>query len=148
MSAPPGWYPDPDPQAAGPPARRWWDGKAWTAALDDAFEPGPASRNWAVAAHASPIAAMIVAMAFLGPLVVYLVKRDDPFAREHAREALNFQLTVLLYAFVLVLSIIFLVGLILLPFFAVAWLVLIILAAVRAGQGEAFRYPLTIRFLS
>jgi uncharacterized Tic20 family protein len=154
----PGWYPDPQT----PGAQRWWDGTAWTAHVAEprAGVPAPAvssdSRNWAVAAHLSALAAMIVALAFLGPLVVYLVKKDeDPFVRHHSAEALNFQLSWLLYGlvggFVLVLLIVLIVGLVLIPLAiaaAVAWLVLIVVAAVHAGRGERYRYPLTIRFVS
>ncbi len=148
MSTPPGWYPDPDPQGQGSP--RWWDGNRWTPHVAEGqlpAAPGSSSRNWAVVAHLSPIGAMLVAMAFLGPLTVYLLKPDDPFVRDQAREALNFQLSALLYAVALVVGILFLVGLILLPFFAATWLVLIAVAASRASRGEAFRYPLTIRFV-
>jgi uncharacterized Tic20 family protein len=119
-------------------------------------EPSESSRNWAVAAHLSAIAAMIVALAFLGPLVVYLAKKDDDaFVREQAAEALNFQLSWLIYGFVggivLAVLIILVVGLVLIPVAiaaAIAWLVLIVVAAVRAGRGEHYRYPLTIRFIT
>ncbi|MDQ4129757.1 MAG: DUF4870 domain-containing protein, partial [Actinomycetota bacterium] len=48
-------------------------------------------RNWALAAHLSAFAGAWVALAFLGPFWVWLVKRDDhPFIAAHAREALNF----------------------------------------------------------
>ena len=75
--------------------------------------------------------------------------------RGHAAEALNFQLSCLLYGviggIVLVLTIVFLVGLLLIPvaiLLAIAWLVLTIVGAIKAAQGESFRYPLTIRFVS
>jgi uncharacterized Tic20 family protein len=119
--------------------------------------PGPAepvplgegSRTWAVAAHLSSIVAMLVALAFVGPLVVYLVKKDeDPFVRAHAAESLNFQLSWLIYA--IAVTILFLVATLLVPVAiaaAVAWLVLIVVASVRAGRGQLYRYPLTIHFL-
>jgi len=99
---------------------------------------------------------------FVGPLLVWLFKRDEhPFTDHHTKEALNFQFTVLL---VLVLSIVlaipavivgvitFGIGLILLGVLAVvavvAWIVLPIIGAVKASNGEGYRYPLTIRFVS
>ena len=156
-AAAPGWYPDP----AGSPSLRFWDGRRWTDALSMAVPPAtPAirqgdSRGWALAAHLSAPLALFVALPPLGPLVVYLVKRDDPFVRRHASEALNFNLSFLLYAVVagaitfallVVLWGIFLIALLLA--IAVVWTVCIIVAATQAGLGREYRYPLTIRFLN
>ena len=153
----PGWYPDPE----GSHAHRYWDGRRWTDALSNAIPPASPtnarddSRGWAVAAHLSAPLAMIVAMAFLGPLVVYLIKKDDPYVRGHAAEALNFNLSCLIYALVIGVVFFFLlvlfVGVLLIPLLialAILWIVLVCMAAVKAGQGEEYRYPLTIRFVS
>ncbi|MDP8960135.1 MAG: DUF4870 domain-containing protein [Actinomycetota bacterium] len=89
-----------------------------------------------------------MALAFLGPLVVWLVKREDhPFVEMHAREALNFNLSVLLYFIVGVVLAFVLIGFLLLAALAVIWLVFTIIAAVRASNGEPYRYPLTIRLV-
>ena len=151
-----GWYPDP----AGSAAHRYWDGSRWTDALSSAIPlAGPHnarddSRTYALAAHLSALLSLVVGFSFLGPLVIYLVKKDDPFVRRHAAEALNFNLSVLLYAIVLVvvglLLLIVVVGilvwLLLIPL-GVVWLVFICIAATKAGQGADYRYPLTIRFV-
>jgi hypothetical protein len=116
------------------------------------------ARNWALAAHLSALVAFVGVPPFLGPLVVWLVKRsEDPFVEREAREALNFNLSVLLYAVVggaaaVVLTIVtFGIGLVvLLPLAAaagVAWLVLVCVAGYQASRGGRYRYPLTIRFL-
>ncbi|MFN2556566.1 MAG: DUF4870 domain-containing protein [Nitriliruptorales bacterium] len=105
-------------------------------------------RNWALAAHLSAFAGAWMALAFLGPLVVWLMKRDDhPFIAMHAKEALNFNLSVLLYAVVGFLLVFVLVGFLLLPLIGLMWLVLTIIAAIRASNGEPYRYPLTIRLV-
>jgi len=115
------------------------------------------SRTWALGAHVSALVGGLLGglPAFVGPLVVWLTRRDtDPFAAEHGREALNFNLSVALYAIVLIgLTVLTLgFGLILsLPLgigLGGYWLVASIVAAVRAGNGEPFRYPLTIPFVS
>jgi uncharacterized Tic20 family protein len=164
MGTPPGWYPDPN----APGRQRWWNGMAWTehVAAPQAPVQAPApglpsavrqdSRTWAIAAHLSALIGLVIGFNFLGPLVVYLVKRDeDPYVRAHAAEALNFNLSAFIYAivggFVLVILIVLLVGILLIPLaFAavIGWIVLVILAAVKAGRGELYRYPLTIRFVS
>jgi uncharacterized Tic20 family protein len=155
--AAPGWYPDP----GGSGSHRYWDGTRWTDALSSAIPvAGPHvsrddSRNFALAAHLSALLSLFVGFPFIGPLVIYLMKKDDAFVRAHAAEALNFNLSVMLYGVVLgILGLVLLivvvgifVWLLLIPLFF-AWLVLTIVAAVKAGQGETYRYPLTIRFVS
>ncbi len=156
-----GWYPDP----AGSGSMRYWDGSRWTDALSSAVPPaGPHAsrddaRGWALAAHLSALLTATVALAFVGPLVVYLAKRDDPFVRRHAAQALNFNLSLLLYGVVLALvALIVLLGglpvvvgvgavaLLVVPL-ALAWFIMVCVAAAKAGQGADFRYPLTIRFV-
>jgi uncharacterized Tic20 family protein len=153
----PGWYPDP----GGSGSHRYWDGNRWTDALSSAIPPaGPEnarddSRNFALAAHLSALAAIFIGFPFVGPLVIYLTKKDDPFVRQHAAEALNFNLSVMLYGAVLAIAgllllvvvVGILVWLLLIPL-GIVWLVLLCIAATKAGQGQPYRYPLTIRFVS
>ena len=131
-------------------------------------------RQWAAMAH---IAALVLALlttwfagfaGMLGAGAIYLMKRDaSPFVAEHAREAFNFNVSKFIYALVAiavgvalgVFTVITLgVGLLLtapaalvllLACGAVAllWLVCSIIAAVKAWNGESFRYPLTLRLL-
>ncbi|MCA1672917.1 MAG: DUF4870 domain-containing protein, partial [Actinobacteria bacterium] len=106
-------------------------------------------RNWALGAHLSAFLGAWFALAFLGPLVVWLVKRDEhPFIAMHAKEALNFNISVLIYAFVAFILLFLIIGIPILIGIGIAWIVLTILGAVKASNGEAYRYPLTIRFVS
>ena len=108
-----------------------------------------AERNWAMGAHLSGFAAAYVALGFLGPLVVLLVAGDrSPFVRRHAVEALNFNLTWLLYIFVAGILAVILIGLPILVALGIGYLVLVILASVEANRGGEYRYPLTIRLVS
>ena len=169
MSAP-GWYPDP----TVPGQQRWWDGTRWSEHVGPAPatrpEPPPApygaprtpmapeqARQWAMLAHLSAFGGLLIGgFTFLGPLIVYAIKKDeDPFVADQAREALNFNLSALLYGTVLgivtFILIFVLIGLLFIPVIialAIAWLVLVIVAAVAANRGEAYRYPLTIRFIT
>jgi len=104
-------------------------------------------------AHLSALAGLVIGLNWLGPLIVYLVKKDEhPFIADQSREALNFNLSVFIYIIVAIIVaailIIVVVGLLLLPAVAIAWLVLTIIAAVRANNGEPYRYPLTIRLVT
>ncbi|UUY05693.1 DUF4870 domain-containing protein [Svornostia abyssi] len=158
---PPGWYPD----AQTPGAERWWDGVQWTANQRPVggmvAPPRPMSpsdeKTWAVIAHLSALAALFIGFPFLGPLIVYLVKRDEsPYVRAHAAASLNFQISWAIWFIVLgiatFLLIFFIVGFLLIPVIivaAIAWVVFIILASVKANNGEPpYNYPLTITFVS
>lgn len=105
-------------------------------------------RNWAMGAHLSAFIAAYIALGFLGPLVVLLVRGDrSPFVRQHAVEALNFNITVLIYVAISVILIIIGVGLLLLLALGILYVITVIIGAVRASSGEQYRYPLTIRFV-
>jgi uncharacterized protein len=100
-------------------------------------------------AHLSALFGLIIGLNWLGPLVIYLVKKDEhPFIADQSREALNFNLSVFIYVLVSVVLIFIVIGFLLLPVIGIAWLVLTIIAGVRANNGEAYRYPLTIKFVS
>jgi hypothetical protein len=99
-------------------------------------------------AHLSAFVAAYVALGFLGPLVVLLVFGPrSAFVREHAVEALNFNLTWLIYIFIAVILAFVLIGIPILIALGIAYLVFVVIAAVRANAGEHYRYPGTIRFV-
>ncbi len=84
---------------------------------------------------------------FLGPLIVYLVKTDEGFARDQAREALNFQITVMIASIISAILIVVLIGIALIIIVGILDLIFCIIAAVRANNGEFYRYPINIRFI-
>ncbi|MCW3116582.1 MAG: hypothetical protein JWM28_664 [Chitinophagaceae bacterium] len=82
---------------------------------------------------------------FIAPLIIYLIKKDESsFVAAHAKESLNFQLTVLL---VIILLFVTIVGILLLWFVGIYVLVLVIIATIRASEGKLYRYPFCIRFI-
>jgi uncharacterized Tic20 family protein len=84
----------------------------------------------------------------LGPLVVWLLKKNDvPSVDAHGKESLNFQISMLIYAIGSAVLILVFIGFLLLAAVAIADLVCVIIASVKASNGESYRYPLTIRFL-
>ncbi|HET8959551.1 DUF4870 domain-containing protein [Nocardioides sp.] len=110
----------------------------------------PDERTWGGAAHWSAlVAGLFGGLAFLGPLIVMLVKgNDSPWIRRQSVESLNFQISILIYAIVSAILIIVLIGLVLLAAVGVLWLVFTIIGSVKASSGEDYRYPLTIRMVS
>lgn len=110
------------------------------------------TRTWAMVCHLAAFVAFI-GIPFghiLGPLVVWLIKKNEyAFVDDQGKEALNFQISMTIYGF-LVLIFAFLtlgLGAIVFIFLAIAEIVLVIIAAVAANNGEYYRYPFTIRFL-
>lgn len=110
--------------------------------------PTQTERSWAIGAHLSGFVAAWFALGFIGPLVVMLTGgTTSPYVRRHAVEALNFNLSVLIYAAVSGLLMLLLVGFLLLPLVGLLYLVATILGALAASRGEEYRYPASIRFV-
>jgi len=82
---------------------------------------------------------------FIAPLIIYLVKKDESsFVAAHAKESLNFQLTVLVICILLIVTVI---GILLLWLVGIYVFVLVIIATIRASEGKLYKYPFTIRFI-
>lgn len=83
------------------------------------------------------------------PLIVYLVKKDEPGpVAGHAREVLNFHLSLILYALVSTALVLVGIGILLLWLIGLAALVFSIVAAIKASESKFYRYPVCIRFIS
>jgi uncharacterized Tic20 family protein len=108
------------------------------------------ARTWCVLCHASALLGLFFHFLghIFGPLIVWLLKRGDaPEIDAHGKESLNFQLSMLIYDAAAVILCFVLIGI---PILIVLWLlntVLVIVASIKASDGELFRYPLTIRFI-
>ena len=105
-------------------------------------------RNLSTLSHLSAFVVFVGVPPVVGPLVMWLLHRDDPRVGPHAREALNFNISFLIYSVAAAISILLLVGLLLLPVVAITWFVLTIKAAVKASAGEEYRYPFTLRLVN
>jgi uncharacterized Tic20 family protein len=106
--------------------------------------------NWAMGCHLIALVGLLGnGLGFLvGPLIVWLVKRDDhPFINEQGKEAVNFQITMMGAAILCVPLIFVAIGILLLPLIGIFDLVMTIIAGIKASNGEHWRYPLTIRFV-
>ena len=106
-------------------------------------------RNTAVAAHLSTFAGLVVPFgSVIGPLAVWLTRRDrDLFIDQAGREALDFGISIAIYGLVALVAALMLVGIPLLMVGVIAWVVLASLAAAKVSQGQAYRYPLTVRLI-
>ena len=115
----------------------------------DAIPPALSSprgndKIWALLSHLSTF----IGLPFLLPFVVYLSMRgDSAYVAENAREALNFHLSLVIYALCCVPLAFILIGIPLLIVMGLASLVLAIVAAIKASDGGCYRYPLTLRLV-
>lgn len=106
-------------------------------------------RNWAMLCHLSAFATFFFPFGgILGPLICWLSKRDEyAWVSINGRNAINFQLSMLLYI-VLALPLIFIIiGIPIVIVLITLKVVCIIIASVKAARGELFRYPLVIPFI-
>jgi uncharacterized Tic20 family protein len=118
-------------------------------------------KQWAMFAHLSALAGGILTSGwagsigcFIGPLIIWLMKKDSmPFVDDQAKEALNFNISVaLVFLALFLLSVLTLgIGLIIaIPgwiIVGIAWVVFTIIAGIKAHEGVAYRYPLTLRLI-
>lgn len=109
------------------------------------------SRQWAVFLHLAGFA-NYVGIPFgsiLGPLVLWLLKRDQSeFVNECGKEALNFHLSMLIFSLISIPLIFVFVGFFTLLAISIIEIIFTIIAMVKASDGEIYRYPLSIRFIS
>lgn len=100
--------------------------------------PDKDTRNMMILAHV-----LGLLTGFIGPLIIYLATAD-PEVKRHARIALNWQISLLIYLFVSVILIFVLIGVFLFFIVLLLDLVFCIMAAIKASEGVAWPYPLTL----
>ena len=143
--------PPPPPVPPAPPR----DGPPSYAPPAGAVAPGSSAlspsdeRLWGLLAHLSWIVGSIVAIAPLGPLVVFLVFKDrSPVVRRHAVEALNVWITVYIGLAISLVLMLVLIGFVSFAVIGGAALVFSIMAGLAANRGEEYRYPFTLRLVT
>ena len=111
------------------------------------FTPTSDDRVLAMLSH---LLAIIGGLGLIAPLIIWLIKKDDPnasFVTENAKESLNFQITVIILAIVFCVLLLVFIGFPLMALLGVANLVLVIIATVRANEGKIYRYPINFRLI-
>ena len=110
------------------------------------------ARMWAMFCHLGGLAALLPIMPVVGgiiaPLIIWQIKKDEhPFVDEQGKEAVNFQISILIYEVVAGLLVFLCVGALLLAAVMIFNIVFLVIAAVKANDGFHYRYPLCIRFI-
>ena len=92
---------------------------------------------------------LILGVGFILPLIVFLVKRDEsPMVAAHAKEVLNFHLSLILWTIVSCVGLFFCVGIPMLMALGLMAFICAIIGAIRASEGGFYHYPLTVRLIS
>lgn len=115
----------------------------------EGYEPDDKERTMGMLGHLAGYAGLVIPFgSLLGPFLVYILKRDESaFIEDQAREALNFQITILLASIASIVLMFVLIGFALIFVVGVWWLVGTAVGATKANAGEWYRYPATIRFV-
>jgi uncharacterized Tic20 family protein len=106
-------------------------------------------RTWGMLAHLSAFSGFLVPLGgVIGPLVVWLIKRDQSaFVADQGKEALNFNISVLLAAIVCGVLVLIFIGILLGVALFIFWLTMTIIAGIKASEGVLYRYPVTLRLV-
>jgi len=117
-----------------------------------ARETNKNARMWAMFCHLAGVGGLVPILPVLGsiiaPLVIWQIKKDDfAFVNEQGKEAVNFQISILLYAIVAGILCLACIGAGLLLAVCILDVVFLLIAAIKANDGVHYRYPLTIRFI-
>ena len=112
------------------------------------LDPNPGNsdievRRWAAATHIAAVAGYVIPFGnIIGPLLVWQLKKEDgQLIDDQGKESVNFQITVSIAMLVSALLTLILIG------FVLIFVILVVIAAIKANDGEAYRYPLTLRFI-
>jgi uncharacterized protein len=106
----------------------------------DTYIPTSDERTMAILSHI-----LTIVCGFLAPLIIYLVKKDESkYVAEHAKESLNFQITILIACIVLVCTIVGILFVWLVPLLGV---IFEIIATINASDNKIYRYPMSIRII-
>ena len=134
-------------QAAGEAAERVIAEDAACAAAQNTASAAVSAddANLAMLAHL-----LSIVFGFIAPLIIWMISKDQPqkgFVADQAKEALNFQITVIIALCIAGVLIVIFIGILLVPMILVVNFVLCILAGLKAREGVAYRSPFTLRLL-
>lgn len=112
--------------------------------------PTQEERTWAMFAHLSAFAFFVFPLAgnILAPLIIWHLRRDtSAFVALEAKEALNFNISVAIGWLVCWVLVFVLIGVPLAALLSLYWIIMAVVAGVKASEGVGYRYPLTLRLV-
>jgi len=110
------------------------------------------ARMWAMFCHLAGFAGLLPITPAFGsiivPLIIWQIKKNDfPFVDEHGKEAVNFQISILIYSLICIPFCFICIGFIFLAVVGIIDIVCLLIASIKANNGEHYRYPICIRFI-
>jgi uncharacterized Tic20 family protein len=114
-----------------------------------AGSPSNEEKQWALFAHLSALVGYIIPFgSIIGPLIIWQIKKNEmPFVDDQGKEALNFQITMAIAVIVCIVLMLILIGFLLIWIVGIVDLIFIVIAAISANNGQAYRYPLNLRLI-
>jgi hypothetical protein len=111
--------------------------------------PDKDERMWAMIAHLSSFSGHFIPFGHvLGSLIIWIIKKDQyPLVDDQGKEAINFQITFTIYFLISIALCFVVIGFLITPLIWIAYLILVIVAGIKANDGIRYRYPATIRFI-
>ena len=107
-------------------------------------------RMWAMFCHLSGLAGFIFPFGnIIAPLVIWLMKKEEyPLVNDQGKESINFQISMTIYIIASIILIFLVIGIPLLIILGIFSLIVVIIAAIKANEGEKYRYPFTLRLIN
>lgn len=108
------------------------------------------ARMWAMFSHLAGLAGYVMPVIgnIVAPLIIWQLKKEDfAFVDEQGKEAVNFQISMVIYGAIASALILVVIGILLLPAVIILHIIFLLIAAVKANDGFHYRYPITIRFI-
>ncbi|MBK7763034.1 MAG: DUF4870 domain-containing protein [Bacteroidetes bacterium] len=115
-----------------------------------ATTPTQEEKTMALLSHILTLAGAFVFLigGFLPPLIIYLLKKDESnFVSEHAKESLNFQITMAIGFIISFVLMFLIIGVFMMAILGIIELILIIIATIKASEGKLYRYPFNLRII-
>ena len=108
-------------------------------------------KMWAMFCHLASLAGYVIPVPIanvIGPLLVWSIQKDDyPLVRDQGRESINFQISMTIYYIIAALLMFVIIGFLILPALMLFQFICVVIASIKSSEGEAYRYPMCIRFI-
>jgi uncharacterized Tic20 family protein len=113
-------------------------------------EPTQDERLWGMLCHLSAFAGYIIPVGnILGPLVIWLIKKDESeYVNRHGKSSLNFEISITIYILISLLLVFIAIGIPILILIGIFQIIVVIIASIRAFDGQYYQYPLTMTFVN